>query len=222
MTKRGLQLGLATYAALAVVVLINMAYLQPSSGSRAPRIELGPSPEAQAARAETTGAARAEAATNLSEPETTAMTRAIQRQLESLEYGVGSDDGVANLVTRAAIMAYESDHGLALTGEPTEFLLRTIVLGTANSQTAPAASLRIGPHAEQVIRTTQQSLVGLGYGPIKVDGFPGEATIKAIRRFEREQGLPESGRISGQMVARLAKLAALGQVQASGRVPSAR
>lgn len=221
MTLRRLQHGLTAFAALAATVMINMLYLQPSSGARAPRFELGPSPEAQA-RAIRGGEPRPDLAALNSQSDGVETTRAVQRELDARDYSIGTDDGVAGLVTRAAIMAYEYDHSLALTGEPTEFLLRTIVLGSANPQTATAANLRIGPYAEQVIRTTQQSLLGLGYGPMKVDGFLGEATVRAIRRFEREQGLPETGRISGLMVARLAKLAALGQVQAGGNAQNRR
>ena len=125
----------------------------------------------------------------------------------------GTDEGVTNLVTRAAIMAYEVDHGLALTAQPSEDLLRTIVLGTAAADAPAVGPLKVGPHAEQVIRTTQQSLAGLNYGPIKVDGFMGETTVAVIRRFEREHGMPETGRISGELVAMVAKLAALGKVQ---------
>ncbi len=143
-----------------------------------------------------------------------ATTRAVQRELESRGYyGIGSADGVLGLATRAAVMAYEYDHGLPLTADPTEDLLRTIILGTASSDQPTAVTLRPTSNAEQVIRIIQRSLVGLGLGPIKPDGLQGETTIRAIRRFEQQQGLPETGRISGVLVARLAKLTSLGQVQ---------
>jgi peptidoglycan hydrolase-like protein with peptidoglycan-binding domain len=207
MTPLRLQLGLASFAALSGAVLINMLYLQP--GLRTPYVELGPSPEAQS-RQHPLAPVPAAATQDTSE-----VTRAIQRELDSHGYGIGTADGVASLITRAAIMAYEFDHGMPLTGDPSQELLGAIVLGTATATTA-IPSAKTGPHAEQVIRTTQQSLVGLGYGPIKIDGFMGEATVRAIRRFEHDQSLTETGRISGQLVARLARLAALGQVQ-SGR-----
>ena len=43
------------------------------------------------------------------------LTRAVQRELKAKGYETGVVDGVAGLVTRAAIMAYEADHGLTLT-----------------------------------------------------------------------------------------------------------
>ncbi len=207
MTPLRLQLGLASFAALSGAVLINMLYLQP--GLRTPYVELGPSPEAQ------TRQRPLAPLTTASPIDTSEVTRAIQRELDSHGYSIGTADGVASLITRAAIMAWESDHGLPLTGEPNQDLLGSIVLGSATTTTA-AASTKTGPHAEQVIRTTQQSLAGLGYGPIKIDGFMGDATVRAIRRFEHDQSLTETGRISAQLVSRLARLAALGQVQ-SGR-----
>ena len=204
MTPLRLQLGLAAFAALSGAVLINMFYLQP--GLRTAHVELGPSPEAQSMRLLT-------AAPISAAQETSATTRAIQRELDSRGYGCGAADGVISLITRAAIMAYETDHGLALSGEPTEGLLSSIVLGSAAVEPG-AGTTKTGPHAEQVTRTIQQSLVGAGYGPIKIDGFLGEGTVRAIRRFEHDQAMTESGRISAPLVARLARLAALGQVQA--------
>ena len=211
MTQR-LFLGLASFAALSGAVLANVFYLQPLAGQRAQRIELGPSPEVLSPKLLSNGGTNSRAAPV---DDTYTTTRAVQRELESRGYVIGASDGVAGLVTRAAVMAYEYDHGLALTGEPTPYLLQTIILGTAASETVTAANQRVGPHAEQVIRTTQQSLVGLGYGPIKVDGILGETTVRAIRRFEQQQSMPQTGRISGLMVSRLARLAALGQVQSA-------
>jgi hypothetical protein len=48
---------------------------------------------------------------------------AIQRELDARGYGPLASDGVIGIGTRAAIMAYEHDHGLALTGEASEALL---------------------------------------------------------------------------------------------------
>ena len=123
---------------------------------------------------------------------------------------------MTGLVTRAAILAFEVDHGLALTADASEDLLRIIILGPAEAATAPAdRRSKPGPHADQLIRTVQQSLTVLGFGPIKADGHLGEATVQAISRFEREQGMPPTGRISGQMVARLARLAEQGATRAA-------
>jgi hypothetical protein len=41
-----------------------------------------------------------------------------------------------------------------------------------------------------------------------VDGRLGEATIAAIRDFERQQSMPDTGRISGDLLTRLIRLSA--------------
>ena len=133
--------------------------------------------------------------------------RGVQRELNTRGYGTGQPDGVAGLLTRASIMAYEYDYGLSLTAEPTQELLSRIVLGTAG----PAATLKNQPQiksgeAEAVVKVVKQLLAGLGYGAGKADGKLGDETIRAIRDFELDQKLPETGRISGQLVSRLLRV----------------
>ena len=60
------------------------------------------------------------------------ITRGIQRELNSRGYEAGQPDGVAGLVTRAAIFAYEYDNDLVLTGKPSDPLLSQIVLGSSS------------------------------------------------------------------------------------------
>lgn len=216
MTPLRLQMGLLSFAVMSGAVLVNVFYLQPVSGARGARVEIGPMPEARAAVMRPVKDERAAPVAAVQTGQTAEVTRAIQRELQSRGYTTGTDEGVVSLVTRAAIMAYEFDHGLALTAEPSEDLLRNIVLGAAVADGPSIGPLKVGPYAEQVIRTTQQSLAGLNYRQIKVDGFVGEATVTTIRQFEREHGMLETGRISGELVATVAKLAALGKVQGKG------
>jgi peptidoglycan hydrolase-like protein with peptidoglycan-binding domain len=133
--------------------------------------------------------------------------RAIQRELQARGYDAGNPDGMAGLVTQAAIMAFETDHGIVLTGEATDELLQAILLGGSAAQ-RNAGRAQQSARASQVIRTVQQSLSKLGYDAGKADGQLGESTINAIRAFEKQQGLADSGRISGPLVARLMRLAA--------------
>jgi peptidoglycan hydrolase-like protein with peptidoglycan-binding domain len=140
------------------------------------------------------------------------LTRAVQRELKSKGYDVGAVDGVAGLVTRAAIMAYEADHGLALTAEPRQALLQHIILGGAmgGQGASPPGASGLGPEAQAVVRTVQVSLSKLGFSPGAADGRLSEETIRAIRKFESVQGMKETGRISGPFAARLAGLAGSG------------
>jgi peptidoglycan hydrolase-like protein with peptidoglycan-binding domain len=139
--------------------------------------------------------------------------RAVQRELQARGYEAGTADGVPGLITRAAVLAYEYDHGLPMTGEPSERLLKKILLGESQPAATPgSAGIERSAQAEQVIRTVQQSLANAGYAVGKSDGRLGEETVRAIREFETDQGLPETGRISGQLVARLARLAGQGRL----------
>jgi peptidoglycan hydrolase-like protein with peptidoglycan-binding domain len=144
--------------------------------------------------------------------------RGIQRELNGRGYEAGQPDGVAGLVTRAAIMAYEHDYGLALTATPDQDLLSRIVMGSSGPPVTRGAADKIGAgEAESVALMVEQQLASLGYTPGKADGKLNDQTARAIREFETDQKLPQTGRISGPLVSRLLKV----QGQAS-KTPAAK
>lgn len=131
--------------------------------------------------------------------------KGIQRELASRGYEAGVQDGVAGLMTRAAVMAYEHDHNLPLTGEPDDELLNMIVLGSAGpGPRARPVGTRRPTHAITVIRHVQKALKERGQDPGQTDGRLVPQTATAIRAFEKAHGLKETGRISGELVGRLA------------------
>ncbi|MEQ1611291.1 MAG: peptidoglycan-binding domain-containing protein [Hyphomicrobiaceae bacterium] len=142
---------------------------------------------------------------------------AIQRELQARGYEPGTPDGVAGAVTRAAIMAWEHDHGLPPTGEPTEAVMKAIVLGVSAQAASQINAQWQGlpkekrARPEQMMRMVQQSLSALGYNLGKVSGRMNDDTERAIREFETDQNLALSGRISGPLVARLTRLTAAGR-----------
>jgi peptidoglycan hydrolase-like protein with peptidoglycan-binding domain len=222
MTSRWIRTALAAFLVLSGALAANLFFLQPpSNGSR-----LGATAPLSGEGEKSAGAAGAwslELATRAADPAgasswqnrgaSAELTRAVQRELQAKGYETGTVDGVPGLVTRAAIMAYEADRGLALTGEPAEALLERLVLGDAKEETPSAGPVaEPGPQAEIVIRTVERALLALGLAPGAVDGRLSEATIRAIRNFEAQQKMPESGRISGQLVARLARIAGQGNL----------
>lgn len=75
------------------------------------------------------------------------------------------------------------------------------VSAPANAGPVPPAS--VGGHAlsgdRARIARLQAALSEMGYGPISVDGFAGEQTANAIRRFELDRGLAITGAL-GPMV----------------------
>ena len=130
--------------------------------------------------------------------------RAIQRELRQKGYGALVSDGSLRLATRAAIMAYEYDHGLPLTGQASETLLARILFGGAPAADPAAAGKVRSAEAQEVVRSVQQSLAALGYQPGAPDGQLQDDTIRAIREFEMDKGLVPKGRISAELVGQLA------------------
>ncbi len=131
------------------------------------------------------------------------VVRAIQRELAQLGYAPGPVDGLPGLVTRSAIMAFEHDSKLPLTGEPSEVQLRTIVLGLSNDSASQLEAE--GAAAGEITATIEASLQRLGYG----DQASGRVTARSITRFERDSGLKSTGRISGQLATALLRRLAL-------------
>lgn len=142
------------------------------------------------------------------------VTRAVQRELQIRGYATGATDGVAGVMTRAAIMAYEHDHGLALTARPSQELLKSIILGEGGKPGARSAKPGTA-EAQDVVRSVQRSLAKLGYKAGAANGKLTLETARAIRAFEGDQALPETGRISGPLLARLGRLASDGRVAAA-------
>jgi peptidoglycan hydrolase-like protein with peptidoglycan-binding domain len=166
--------------------------------------DLGPSLAQSAAplKLQPPGANAADATSNAAE-----IIRGIQRELNARGYEAGQPDGVAGLVTRAAIMAYEHDYGLALTATPSQDVLSRIVLGSSGPPVQRGGADKIGAgEAESVALMVEQQLAALGYTPGKADGKLSEQTARAIREFEADQKLAQSGRISGPLVSRLLKV----------------
>jgi peptidoglycan hydrolase-like protein with peptidoglycan-binding domain len=129
--------------------------------------------------------------------------RAIQRELRQRGYGALASDGSLRPATRAAILAYEFDNRLPLTGQASEALLRVLVFGgTLNADPALAGKVRTA-EAQELVRAVQQRLTALGYQPGPVDGQLQEATMRAIREFELDKGLVPKGRVSAEVLAQL-------------------
>lgn len=138
------------------------------------------------------------------------IVRGIQRELNARGYESGPPDGVVGLITRAAIMAYQHDYGLPLTAQPSEDLLSRIVLGSSGSPASTSAQSDelLSSDAKSIVLLVKQHLVTLGYDPGPIDGTLTPQTRRAIRAFEIDQKLAESGRVSGPLLSRLIRLQA--------------
>lgn len=137
--------------------------------------------------------------------------RAIQRELKALRIYPGQIDGKPSPLVHAAIVAYEQAQALPITGEPTQTLLRDLIVGPIASAT-PAASqgmgIAPGSAAERLIRDIRQKLVSLGYAPGNGDGRLTIELMQAIRAFEKDNGLPQTGRVSANLLLHIQRSAA--------------
>lgn len=129
--------------------------------------------------------------------------RAVQRELKNRGYGPIMVDGVPGLATRAAIMAFETDEKLPLTAIANELLLKYILLGPGAS-IEPPSSAEPGPRAQEVIKAVQNWLLTLGFQAGSAEGLMTREMEAAIRAFEVSQGLAPRGRVTADLVKRLA------------------
>lgn len=242
MSSRQLKLGLAAVSVIAGSIAFNLLVLQPNSG-RSGRPErayrgLETLPGTASNTLKPASAAHKPAGEAVPEGETqavparvqpsraggletqTTITRSVQEELAARGYYSGERDGIAGLVTRAAVMDFEYLNGMPVTGEPSPAVLKMLATAAAREEVLKVDVQRfdagkVGPEAEAVIRTVQHSLERLGYAPGIADGRIGEATAAAIRQFERDSALTPSGRITAALVRRLGERTGAGRVAQS-------
>lgn len=144
------------------------------------------------------------------------LVRRVQKELLVRGYGPIITRDRLGPMLRAALMAWEYDNHLPITGQPTEALLERMT-ATEPPRRAPDAMARKvkSPEAEQVTRTIQHSLTALGHAPGAIDGQLSPDTERAIRAFETAQGIPPTGRVSAELFGRLAR--AMGARSSAGR-----
>lgn len=216
MTPRQARAALGGFFLLATGVTGNALYLQEAISLNsalgkttvAPGREVSPRPPA-AERQKTAALLKPQPAGTETAPDAppdeadTRTVRAIQQELNRRRHGPLAVDGVVRPTMRAAIMAFEHEHNLPLTGEATQALLKRLVLGApAAPETAGTPEVK-SPHAKAMIRQVQQLLAARGYRPGPADGRLSGETVAAIRAFERDQRLAPKGRISADVLVRL-------------------
>ena len=102
---------------------------------------------------------------------------------------------------RLAILAYEFDNSLPLTGEPTEALLKRVLF---DGNQGPRGSF--SDRAElntKLVMEAQRMLAGLGFFRGTFSGRIDVWTSNAIRDFERHRGIPLTGRLTDQTLLEL-------------------
>jgi peptidoglycan hydrolase-like protein with peptidoglycan-binding domain len=135
----------------------------------------------------------------------TQLVQSIQTALNQQGYNAGAADGVFDSVARSAILAYQGDFDLPLTGEPSPQLLTHL----ASSSLEPgAAGVYDGGYVSQVTaiqlnKDIQVELNRLGYNVGVPDGLFGTRTRQAVLSYQKEVGVPQTGEPSRQLLTQL-------------------
>ncbi|MCA1244606.1 peptidoglycan-binding protein [Stappia stellulata] len=157
------------------------------------------------------------------------LVRDIQVELRRLGMYEGPLDGLKGPATERGVRAYQRARGLAETGRVNEALMARLALDTGDGVNGPdapplppvppasvpgassappsvtpsaAPSAALSPERARIVGI-QSALAELGYGPIEIDGYAGEQTSNAIRRFELDRGLPINGAITERIATEL-------------------
>jgi len=131
-------------------------------------------------------------------PETyRAYVAGIQRALAEHGFFSGAPDGAPGTTTTRAISAYQAKAGLPVDGLASKSLLDHITFSQppirAVAPAATAYSTPTRPAADPLIEMVQTLLAERGYEPGPADGVPGRRTADAIRAYQKDAGLPETG-----------------------------
>jgi Putative peptidoglycan binding domain len=117
---------------------------------------------------------------------------ALQRELARHGYA-GQFQGQGNGLRRA-VLAYEFDNSMPLTGEPSEALLKQILF---DLNQAPKGVFADRAEANQrLVMEIQKTLLGLGFFRGALSGRMDVWTSAAVKDFERNRGLQLSGRLN--------------------------
>jgi peptidoglycan hydrolase-like protein with peptidoglycan-binding domain len=137
----------------------------------------------------------------------------IQRALASRGFYDGAADGIWGAKTDAAVRDFIQATGLSISPDANDSLLRAIVTSRAKagSRAAMPEPARADPIARLIapskrVVAIQRALADFGYGQIKPTGIEDSETRVAIEKFERDQQLPVTGKVSEPFVRDLAAM----------------
>ncbi len=119
----------------------------------------------------------------------------------------GGADGVFGPSTRAAVASFQTAKGLAVSGEVDAATSAALSGGSAPAASTGSGELALGAKGDAV-KALQVALAGAGvYLPGGPDGVFGAATEKAVKSFQRWNGLPVTGVADSATLAKLAAIA---------------
>ncbi len=151
-----------------------------------------------------------------------AYIRAIQEELTAHGYYAGPADGIVGRHTINAIRLYQRDADLPIDGHATDMLLNHLKFAMPKIYAAapfhePTASPRRRYYAPRLTADTQMMLNHLGYYTGPIDGITGPRTQAAVRRYQRDHGLPLTGELTASLTDHLRQTRAEGFIDCQDR-----
>ena len=127
-----------------------------------------------------------------------------QQHLIELGYLAGGADGMYGEKTRAAVSKFQKDEGLTESGRFNDATLNALYTKKApkeieeTAETEPSREVKmtketVGAVGSDDIRECQKKLIELGYLKDKADGILGSKTAAALKAFQKEKGIPQTG-----------------------------
>ena len=116
--------------------------------------------------------------------------RAVQQALAGLGYQIGPQDGKMNGNTLEALRTFQADMGLPATGRTDGQTLEALGFCVSNVGNVDFPADRRGR-----IQTAQRLLAGQGYDPGPADGQMGKKTHDALKQFQADMGLKQTGEV---------------------------
>jgi peptidoglycan hydrolase-like protein with peptidoglycan-binding domain len=132
-------------------------------------------------------------------PPSPRVIRAIRRELNFHRYQAGPEDGEVTPEMQAAIVSYEFDMGLRLTGRASNALLKSLLFEASTALPPPSARAHF-ENSQKLITAVQDVLSRMGYGASASSGYLDEATRYAISKFEADRNMDESGRLTARLL----------------------
>jgi hypothetical protein len=121
--------------------------------------------------------------------------RQLQQRLRAINYFNGNPTGYFGEVTRNAVVRFQQDNRLPVTGAVDLVTWGRILNSPAGSiPTLPPSIITIGTRGPQVT-TLQQNLQQLGFFYGNPTGFYDRSTQDAVMRFQQSYGLPMTGNV---------------------------
>lgn len=137
------------------------------------------------------------------------LIRNIQVNLKELGLYSGTVDGLDGPATHSAVIDYQKRHGLSQTGKSDNGLLSHIQFTGKISDAAKYTGSTSNSVQVKEMQMVQRGLAELGYQPGPIDGELGEQTRQAIREFQKDRSLPETGVPSQPLIKELRKISGL-------------